>query len=229
MFIITGCGRSGTNYLATRLMESGIKCGHESVFQVNGPTLNDGCYCGDSSWFAAPFLGDVYLEAPVLHVVRSPRLVVESFHKIGLCAKYRWRHVTKGSGFFRFLLNNKMSLSKVLDRLNYVNAHRRLLEKYTSVWDDDLEFYRLCEYWFQWNLLIEEQSILSDRPYMRIKLEDVDDNWLSIVEFLGLKGRPLIGPGLPTNMKDSYARVKPFDLNLPDHVKELAQRYELDS
>lgn len=222
MFIITGCGRSGTNYIATRLRENGINCGHESVFQVSGPTINNGGYDGDSSWFAALFLGDSFVEAPVLHVVRSPRKVIESFHKIGLCSASKCRHLTQGHGVLRFCVRNKFSLSKILDRLRYVDDHRRLLKEHTSVWDFDGEFYRLCEYWYQWNMLIED-VMPKNKPYLRVRLDDVDIRWLEICEFLGVKGEVTAARN-PTNLKSGYRKIEPFNLELPDHVKKIIRK-----
>lgn len=133
-FIITGCGRSGTNYVASRLNSAGVNCGHENVFTVNGPVLDASYYDGDSSWFAAPYLGNVFPDACVLHVVRNPLKVIESFHKIGLCASYRYRHITKGKGL-KDVFSYRKNPIKLIERVRYVESHRRLLRNNTTVWE----------------------------------------------------------------------------------------------
>src|SRR5690242_2679693 len=77
-FVVTGCARSGTTYMSALLSGLGLRIGHEVVF---GPRTRsfDGWQGqhGDSSWLAAPFLGDLG-DAPVFHQVRHPLKVVRS-------------------------------------------------------------------------------------------------------------------------------------------------------
>lgn len=222
-FIITGCGRSGTGYIADRLNNTGLSCGHENVFTVNGPTRNFRNYDGDSSWFAAPYIGQAYSSAKILHVVRDPLCVIESFHRIGLCANKKYRHFSKGQGLLRILTENKFSLTQMKHRWGYVKSHRNLLKKNTNCFSFESEFKRLCEYWFQWNQLIELNAREGACSYMRVRLEDVDCLWPEIQKFLELPRTP--EPGSPTNKKNSYRSVQPFHMDLPANVKELAKAY----
>jgi hypothetical protein len=79
-FVITGTGRCGTGYLAQLFRAMEIPCGHESIYTPLGPqdwTIRR----ADSSWLAAPFLKD--LQATVIHLVRNPLDVLNSFMGIG--------------------------------------------------------------------------------------------------------------------------------------------------
>lgn len=222
-FLVTGCGRSGTNYVADRLCQSGVKCGHESVYSVEGPLgVRADEYQGDSSWFAAPFLNDAN-GIKVFHIVREPRSVIESFHRIGLCADSKLRHFSGGKGLFSTILRFNFNLKKSRRRLNYVNAHRKLLADHTTCWDNSDEFYRLCEYWVQWNTMIETNAALANLPYLRLRLDQVDDSWPAIEDFLELSCR--VTPGRATNKKMGYRPVDRFQKSLPEKVVELARIY----
>jgi hypothetical protein len=221
-FIITGCGRSGTNYVANRLVDAGVKCGHESVFSVKGPLQNSEGYQGDSSWFAAPFLGMI-AGARVLHIVREPRSVIESFHRIGLCADSRFRHFSGGRSFFSTLGHFTLNVKRIRSRLDYVNAHRNLLAEHTSCWSADNEFHRLCEYWYQWNKLIEDNVERINLPYLRLRLDEVDECWRDIADFLQIE-RPVV-PGRATNLKTGYRSLERFQQELPEKVIDMAKRY----
>lgn len=104
-FVVTGSGRSGTNYMCRFLTSVGIMCGHESIFTNEGLTeavyrLNDDklvttslCSLDETSWFdakkqiaessylAAPYLDDTVLEnTKIIHLIRNPLKVISSTH-----------------------------------------------------------------------------------------------------------------------------------------------------
>lgn len=84
--LVVGTGRSGTGYMSRLLTESGIPCGHESVWTYDGvvdrPDLE-----ADASWLAVPFLAHLPKHIRIIHVVRHPRAVVESLHRRGFFRK----------------------------------------------------------------------------------------------------------------------------------------------
>jgi len=222
-FIITGCGRSGTNYVAERLNAAGIKCGHESVFKVNEIKENSKNYDGDSSWFSAPFLGKEYSSAKILHIVRDPKKVIESFHRIGMCNTSTLRHIFFGQSFLINAKRYNFNFVKLYNRYRYVMAHRNLLQTYTTCWEKETEFERLCEYWYQWNKAIEERVDKYNLPYMICRLEDVDSRWSEIVEFLGFDVE--VKPGSAVNKKNNYPSLPPFEGKLSEKITDLAQKY----
>jgi len=85
--VFTGCGRSGTGWVAQVLAQAGFGATHEGVFQgrpgpdEQGPLLPDTV---ESSWFAAPFVQGVPLtEVAVVHLVRDPRDQIDSWLRAG--------------------------------------------------------------------------------------------------------------------------------------------------
>lgn len=221
-FLITGCGRSGTNYVADRLGAAGILCGHENVFTVNGP-VDSGAYVGDSSWFAAPYLDRIDRGIRVVHVVRDPRLVVNSFHRIGLCADSLFRHFAMGRTPMQCLIKYNINLPRALRRYNYVRAHRRMLADNSTCMEAPSEFKRLCEYWYQWNKLVESQAKEFSLPYLRVRLEDIDSRWDLIAEHIGVAEK--ITGGKAVNKKLRYGALAAIEEELPAHVKSLAVEY----
>ena len=82
-FLVTGCARSGTGYIATLLTALGVPCGHERVF--NPLTLGKGdellwpdASPGESSWLAAPFIPNLPEEVLILHQVRETVAMIRS-------------------------------------------------------------------------------------------------------------------------------------------------------
>lgn len=223
-FLITGCGRSGTKYVAERLNSSGISCGHEKIFTVYGPSQVDfDKYDGDSSWFAAPFLEILPTKLPVLHIVRNPVKVVKSFYRIGLCSKYIVRQFCKGRNLLSIALRYNIKKKKILKRYHYVMAHRRLLGNYTSCMTKSNEIDRLWDYWYQWNKMIEEKATRCELTYLRVTLETIDQLWPNISEFLKI-GTPLT-PGVPVNTKPRYRRKITSLTPPPKQVIDLAYNY----
>lgn len=145
--LITGCGRSGTGYLATLLGELGIPCGHEALFgpQVHAdacaPTWPEDVTC-EASWLAAPYLATLPADTLVLHQVREPVAVVRSFLRIRL---FEGKNVWK----------------------RFAEAHAPALAGGTP-------FERCVKYWLHWNRLCQTASTSSHVAYRRRRLEDVD-------------------------------------------------------
>ncbi|MHC4544183.1 MAG: glycosyltransferase family 2 protein [Planctomycetota bacterium] len=88
--VLTGTGRCATGFYARFLTSAGIVCGHERFFSVGGleaalETLGKHWTgtIAESSWLAAPFLDSEPLEdALVIHLVRHPKLVIESWLRV---------------------------------------------------------------------------------------------------------------------------------------------------
>lgn len=77
--IVTGCGRSGTAYVAQVIRATGIDCGHERHFNgidPPGPVPTD---LVESSWLAAPYLHNLPPDSEVVHLVRHPLPVIASW------------------------------------------------------------------------------------------------------------------------------------------------------
>lgn len=221
-FLVTGCGRSGTGFIAGFLTASGVPCGHEEIFTPTGMRdWND--KPGESSWFAAAMLYRLPRNFPVIHVVRHPRDVAASWYRLGLFAPWSWRLVVRGRPrlFIRYARHPKAFAR----RIAYVKAQRRLLEAAApSVLEQGRELERIYRYWIEWNHLIENQASRLSLPYLRVQVEHVD--WSAISAHIGHQVSVATDASLElTNRKLSYP-ARP----LPDHalsqgVIGLARRY----
>lgn len=175
-FLITGCGRSGTGYLANLLAANGVKCGHEKVFGVKGVDFEElGKYSGDSSWFAPLWMKEVpeIKNTPVVHVVRNPHDVTRSFYRLGVFSDSIWGHVfANRAGLSRIggILGKPHSFWK---RVRYVNDIRAALAANTDIFSQDLEIARCYEYWYEWNLFVERSVQEANLKYFRVNLEDL--------------------------------------------------------
>jgi hypothetical protein len=90
-FVITGCPRSGTRYMATLLAALGVRLGHEKVFGIReGLGMRDVRWKkweGDVSWLAVPFLP--LEDTVVLQQVRHPLEFVRSVVGFGFLSDER--------------------------------------------------------------------------------------------------------------------------------------------
>jgi hypothetical protein len=220
--IVTGCGRSGTNYLAEILNVAGLRCGHEKAFTVLGPREAPDLDA-ESSWYAAPYLGEVDGSTKVLHVIRHPARVVRSFFRIGLCATDPWHHFSFGRPAFLMALKFNVRLHRYRRRWQSVMAHRELLWNHTTCMKERAEVDRLWAYWWQWNALVEEKAEQGRHAYLRVRLEDLDASLPRIRDFLALSSE--LEPRPPVNQKTGY-RMRPMEWTpMPEEVRSLARRY----
>lgn len=100
-FVITGIGRSGTNYSSKLFTAAGVETTWETAFKVNKRDLK--AQGGDSSWLAAPFLSKLPEGTVILHQTRDPLKWLQSW----LRSSSRWplahrQFVNEHSGLFRW-------------------------------------------------------------------------------------------------------------------------------
>lgn len=74
-FVVAQTGRSASGFTAKKLTSFGIPTGHEAVFNPYMTQRTD--LLGDSSWLAAPHLGE--FSGKVIHQVRHPAKVIRSW------------------------------------------------------------------------------------------------------------------------------------------------------
>ena len=84
-FVVTGCGRSGTRFVAELLTASGVRCGHEAAHSHAARGRWPAGLVADSSWMAACMLDVVTV--PVVLLVRHPLAVVRSWVEIGFFSR----------------------------------------------------------------------------------------------------------------------------------------------
>ncbi|MBI5433855.1 MAG: hypothetical protein HZA52_13570 [Planctomycetes bacterium] len=159
-FLITGCGRSGTGYIATLLGELGIPCGHEVLYQPEtcierAPEWSESVV-GESSWLAAPYLATLAEGTLVLHQVREPVAVVRSFLRI------------------RFFEGK--------------SVWKRFAEAHVAELASGTPLERCVKYWLGWNQLCQAASGMRHVEYRRHRLEDIDVDFLD--ELCSTLGEP---------------------------------------
>ncbi len=81
-YLFVGTGRCGTQYTSRVLNSVDIKTGHESVFTVNNDKTFNGPYEAEVSWLAVPYLNVVKDNLQVIHLIRNPLEVAQSFWNI---------------------------------------------------------------------------------------------------------------------------------------------------
>lgn len=149
MFVVVGTGRSGTTWMTEALNACGLKVGHEAVFtpySVPGfVPLDWGDYDGDCSWMAVPVLHRVP-DATVIHVVRDPLLVVQSWVDLGL-----------------------------FDQPTPCNPYMGIIADYTpAVFAEAQPIDRVLAHWIGWNNAAEAQADVTVRiEDMPIALENL--------------------------------------------------------
>ncbi len=162
-FVVTGCSRSGTKYIAKLLTALGHPTSHERVFSIHrvkrleeGQDVFEGFddLDGASSFLAAPFL---HLSGPgtlVLHQVRHPEAVVRS-------------HL--GIGFFAFPPKPSEYLAD--NHEDFLTIIRRYAPE---VFEQPSELGRCLQYWVSWNGIVADVLKREDRPYFQYQLEGID-------------------------------------------------------
>ncbi len=184
-YLVTGTGRCGTVYFAKLLTSLGIPCGHESIFDWQGidgalkrlnheepkvlseisqyncksPNwINPDTIIAESSYMAAPYLDhEIFKETYIVHVVRNPVDVVNSF-----C---------------NYLDYFKDPNSPKEEWENFIYTQLPELK------DESLTIYdRGCLYYIKWNQMIENK--LSNRGYC---FHHIEDDVLNVLNFLEVK------------------------------------------
>ena len=152
-YLIVGCPRSGTVYMAKLLTELGFPCGHETIFNEKGIFLspedwklsdisvettgsfwvNPRSIVADSSYMAVPFLGMIPDHVNIIHIVRNPIKVVRS--------------LVHGLNYFQ--------------KHYPANPWEEFIEQYlpeTFVFEHPIE--RACFFYYSWNQMIKKRNVI---------------------------------------------------------------------
>lgn len=119
--VITGCGHSGTRWLANVLMKAGLHAAHEQVFGAAfNPTA--GTHVCEVSWTAAAW-PERLKDSAVFMVVRHPLRIIRSFER------ERWFEANSGhQGIVRRILGDEV------DTVDYVIEWWRLCRSVARSW-----------------------------------------------------------------------------------------------
>jgi hypothetical protein len=221
-YVITGCGRSGTVYMAKLLCSVGISCGHESIFtnkgltearlRLDGSATNSDVSGGgiqenieaDSSYMAAPFLQeDILGETNVIHVVRNPIKVinsfVESFHYFWSNEFYNPPGSDPEFKYQKFIYSHVPELYMSMDR-----------------WT------RACLYYVRWNQMIEKLSIGKNHVLHRLE-NDVSD----VFKFINVEPKEYYKEVANKSEYEITCNIKDIPKSeIKDEFVEMSHRYE---
>lgn len=162
-FIVTGCSRSGTNYMSSLLSALGLACGHERVFnifpviQLRPPFDFMALFAdkdGDSSFLAVPYVKALPPGSLVLHQVRHPVHVIRSHMGI--------RYLAPDYQPSMYLADNHP------DFLDVIRRHC------PEIFADEDELRRTMRYWVLWNKMAQEASAAPNVRYLRYRVEGLD-------------------------------------------------------
>jgi hypothetical protein len=153
-FVVTGCPRSGTQYVARILQQLGYDCLHEASFnpwQAVFAMEHDDRPWGDSSWMAVPFLSWLPPETAIIHLVRDPLRTINSIVGTG---QLDWP-----TDYRRFLAHHFMGDSER--------------------WPEDLA--RIAQdFWVEWN----QRIMGTERVRLRVKVEEFVDRLPEVIHLI---------------------------------------------
>jgi len=210
-FVVTGCARSGTTYMAAVLSGLGLRFGHEVVF---GPRTRgfDGWHGqhGDSSWLAAPFLDQIG-DAPVFHQIRHPLKVVRSLVGVRFFAD-RGPAFLHGDDLYtraKWGVRERLMAAGHVERSDKGPRPHKVYREYVAtyapeLWDPPTEPERALLYWLTWT----RKVIATARPenYTAHHIELLDEH--VIADLLARVGVPVS----PQHVALAMAKV-PKDTN----------------
>lgn len=199
-FVVTGCGRSGTGYVAALLSAAGRSCGHEAIFRPDTewvPTTFR-APAGDASWLAAPFVLRLPRGSVVVHLVRDPLEVVRSHLGIGFFSLRPQPLPIRAQNAVELV---RRSLGRPIRR--HVRAEfLRFIERHDpEILRAPSELGRCLSYWVRWNSLVERSAEEAAVPYLRVAVERLDGE--AVTELLQQVGTV---PD-PDRVEEALARV----------------------
>lgn len=171
-FVITGTGRSGTNYIARVLRAAGVRCGHEDWW---GPMPG----LGEGSWIPQPTLTDR------LRDLVSRTMVEVRRRRRSLDGDSSWLavpHLEDFDGLVLLQLREPLRVIRSLVALEMFSAPRNAFELKARVFVPQTgdSLVDAMRWWVMWNLRASESADLVYR------IEDLDAPLLrDILELIG--------------------------------------------
>lgn len=159
--VITGCGRSGTQWMANVLSFLGLRVRHENAFRSDSQVHLWGDWDFEVSWCAAPFLQELADDIAVFHQVRNPL-------RVFLCWKtHRLLRNDCDSGTF---------VHKTLPECNQGTDEERTIQ-YITHWNDLIERERPNTFYARYQaetLTPQELSYLLDLAGHSISITEIN-------------------------------------------------------
>lgn len=178
-YIVTGCGRSGTVFLARLLTSIGIPCGHESIFDYNGLDAAKRRLSGEeqaslsfvsiydkpNNKIIDPHVNPALIEADSSYL-SAPYLNDELFSntKIIHVVRNPIKVVNSFTNYMHYFANP--SHPEFTGHLYEGFIHYHVPDLYQNL----TQYERACLYWVKWNQMIEENS--KGKEYLLWRVED---------------------------------------------------------
>lgn len=222
-FVVTGCARSGTLFMAEALRGLGRRCGHEVLFTPDTTTAPDfGDAEGDVSWLAAPFLGQLPAGSVVLHQVRDPLATIRSIVGVRM---FQTRPHPLMQARYR-LQYYRIRVARPITNARFVRFADRHCP---GVFDLPDVVSRAASYWVRWNRMIEAASTRADLVYERYRVEDLDDRRLAELDRLvGGDASPADAARVRAGLGTSTHRARQVDAVALGDVADPATRQQLE-
>lgn len=226
-FVVAGCSRSGTTYMAKLLSALGFPCGHERIFNIWRIAGIDGfsdpmtyffdgdASQGDASFLSVPYLDQLPQGTVVLHQVRNPLDVIRS-------------HM--GIRFFAEPFVPSIYLAKEHPHImHFFRIHC------AQIMEAETEIGRCMRYWFYWNRLVERAGDNPSLVFFHYRVEDIDISLLQqIVKMISESvDGSMLNPALDLISKNTNTRPRDASWtwnNLPagrdkEQIMELSKSY----
>lgn len=172
-FVVTGCARSGTLFIAEALQRLGHTVAHEALFTPETEEVPDfGDSEGDVSWLAAPFLADLPAGTIVLHQVRDPLATIRSIVGVRMfqTRPHPLMQVRYRLQYYRIRFGKPITNARFI---RFADRHC------PGLFDLPDEVSRAAAYWVRWNRLVEQAGSMPHLRYERYRVEDLDDDRLA--------------------------------------------------
>ena len=186
-YLVVGAGRSGTGFMAN-LISTSKNCGHEAIFNDYGISCNDELNNSEyeSSFYAVPFISQMDKSVKILHIVRDPELVINSFYKMGVFSDNCLQFLTRGK-YLKFFFRVFIKPNKVIKRLKSFYRNKYFMTLFIKDYGHLTEIKRIERYWFTWNKMIESQVRNNRNAYLRINMNEVEKKINEIDNFFDIK------------------------------------------
>jgi hypothetical protein len=221
-FVVTGCARSGTLFMAEALAALGHACGHEQLFtpETRGvPPFRDAQ--GDVSWLAAPFLEQLPRGTVVLHQVRDPLATIRSM--LGVRMFQTKPHALMQARYR--LQYHRIRFGRPITNARFV---RFAADHCPGVFELPDETSRAAAYWVRWNERIQRVELDDQLHYERYRVEDLDDELLARVDhLLGGTASPADVAAVRASLGTSTHRARQVDAVTVDDIGDAAIRSQL--
>jgi hypothetical protein len=221
-FVVTGCARSGTLFIAQALSGLGHPCDHEVLFNPDTQHVPYfGAADGDVSWLAAPFVGDLPAGTVVLHQVRDPLATVRSL--VGMRVFQTRPHPLMPIRYR--LQRHRIRFARPIANPRFV---RFAADHCPEAFEPDDETSRAATYWVRWNRMIEEAASRAQLTYRRYRVEDLDDDLLTELDhLLGGGATPDEVAAIRTGLGTSTHRARQVDALTMADIRDPTIRSQL--